>query len=133
MAHVFLKQSAKTSDKLRTSISDNYTTGDNKYPTTCQETFHYLKNNSKSFVRKPTSPEGSSFSQIGGDTFIKTFWNNKDCFNCGNKGHPSTHCTSEKKKDKDSENNSQSSQTSRMEKMKKDLKKTKNSFATLQT
>ena len=112
---------------------DNYTTGDNKYLTTSQEKFNYLEKHIKSFVRTPTAPEGSSFSQRGGDTFDKKFCKNKECFNCGKKGHPSTHCTSKKKKDKDSDNGSQSSQTSQMDKMKKDLKKTKKSFATLQT
>ena len=107
LAYVFLKQSAKTSDKLRTSLSDNYTTGDNKYLTTSQEKFNYLEKHIKSFVRTPTAPEGSSFAQRGGDTFDKKFWKNKECFNCGKKGHPSTHCTGEKKKDKDSDNDSQ--------------------------
>ena len=64
---------------------------------------------------------------------IKKFWKNKECFNCGNKVHPSTDCTSEKKKYKDIDNNNQSSLKIRMEKMKKYLKKTKKSFATLQT
>ena len=131
MTYVFLKQSAKTSEKLRTSLSDNYTTRDNKYPNTCQETFHYLEKHIKIFVRTPTAPEGSSFAQRGGDTFDKKFWKNKEWFNCGKKGHPYTHCTIENKKDKDSDNDSQSSRTIRMEKMKKDIKKTKKSFLTL--
>ena len=133
LAYVFLKQSAKTSEKLRTSISDNYNIGDKKYPTTQQETFHYLDKHSKSFVHAPTNPEDSSFAQRGGDTFDKKFWKNKEFLNCGKKGHPSTHCTSENKKDKDSDNDSKSSQTSQMEKMKKNTMKTKKWFATLQT
>ena len=126
LTYVFLKQSVKTSKKLRTSISDNYTTGDNKYPTTRQEKFQYLDKHSNIFVRTPTDPEGSSFTQRGGDNFDKKFWKNKECFNCGKKGHPSTHYTIEKKKDKDSDNDSQSSQTIRMGKIKKDINKTKN-------
>ena len=94
LAYVFLKQSAKTSEKLRTSISDNYNIGDKKYPTTQKETFHYLEKHSRSFVSTPPAPEGSSFSQKGGDTFDNKFWKNKECFDCGKKGHPSTHCTS---------------------------------------
>ena len=72
LAYVFLNQSAKTSEKLRTSLSDNYTTGDNNYPTR-QDAFHYLEKYSKSFLRTPTTPEGSSFAQRGGDTFDKRF------------------------------------------------------------
>ena len=41
LAYIFLKHSSKTSEKLRTNLSDNYTTGENKYPTSRQETFHF--------------------------------------------------------------------------------------------
>ena len=47
---VYLKQSSKTSDKLRTNLSDDYTTGDNKYPVTRQGTLNYLEKHSKSVI-----------------------------------------------------------------------------------
>ena len=47
LSYIFLRQSAKSSDKLKTNLSDNYTTGENKYTATRQETFHYLENHSK--------------------------------------------------------------------------------------
>jgi hypothetical protein len=51
-----------------------------------------------------TSSEGSSFAQKGGRggrgsngrgtiTFDKEYWKDKTCFNCGEKGHPSSSCT----------------------------------------
>jgi hypothetical protein len=51
-----------------------------------------------------TSSEGSSFAQKGGRgdrggkgqatiTFHKEYWKNKTCFNCGEKGHPSSSCS----------------------------------------
>ena len=39
-SYIFLRQSAKSSEKLNTNLSDNYTTVENKYPTTRQETLH---------------------------------------------------------------------------------------------
>jgi hypothetical protein len=54
-------------------------------------------------VPKTTSSEGSSFAQKGGRggrgrrgqatiTFDKEYWKDKTCFNCGEKGHPSSSC-----------------------------------------
>ena len=37
LSYIFLRQSAKSSDNLKTNLSDNYTTGEKKYPTTLQE------------------------------------------------------------------------------------------------
>ena len=51
---------------MKTNLSDNYTTGENKYPATLQETFHYLEKHSKNSVRAQTATEGSSFAQKGG-------------------------------------------------------------------
>ena len=95
LAYIFLKQSAKTSDKLRTNLSDDYTTGENKYPTSCQTTLHYLEKHSNSVVHAPIAQEGSSFSQRKGngnlDTFNKKYWKYKECYKCGDKGHPASH------------------------------------------
>ena len=49
LTYIFLKQITKTSNKLKTDISDNYTTVE-KNPVTRQETFHYLEKHSKSIV-----------------------------------------------------------------------------------
>jgi hypothetical protein len=51
-------------------------------------------------VPKITPSEGSSFTQKGGRggkgqstiTFDKEYWKDKTCFNCGEKGHPSSRC-----------------------------------------
>ena len=42
LAYIFLKQSSKTSENLRTNMSDDYTTGEKKYPMICQATLHYF-------------------------------------------------------------------------------------------
>jgi hypothetical protein len=57
-------------------------------------------------VPKMTSSEGSSFAQKGGRggrggkgqgtiTFNEEYWKDKTCFNCGEKGHPSSSCMKE--------------------------------------
>jgi hypothetical protein len=54
-------------------------------------------------VPKTTPSKGSSFAQKGGRggrgskgqstvTFDKEYWNDKTCFNCGERGHPSSSC-----------------------------------------
>ena len=40
LEYTFIKQSTRTDNKSRTNLSDDYTTGENKYPVTRQETFH---------------------------------------------------------------------------------------------
>ena len=95
LTYIFLKQSASTNEKLRTNLSDNYTTGENKYPTSRQSTLHYLEKHSKSVVRAPIAQEGSSFAQRKGngnpDTFNFFYWKDKECYKCGDKGNPESH------------------------------------------
>ena len=50
LKYIFLKQSAKTSEKLRTNMSDDYTTGEKKYPTSCQANIHYLEKHRNSVM-----------------------------------------------------------------------------------
>ena len=138
-----MKQSAKTSEKLRTNLSDEYTTGEKKYPTSCQVTLHYLENHGNSVVCAPIAQEVSPFAQRKSngnpDTFDKTYWNKKECYNCGDKGHPESHCKTKlysngkKKKnyDKNSLLSSKSSTHTMVGKINKDIQKTKISFAAI--
>ena len=139
-----MKQIAKTSEKLRTNLSDDYTTEENKYPTSRQETLHYLENHSKSIVRAPIAQEDSLFAQRKGnrksDTFDKNYWKYKESYKCGYKRHPASHCKTKfgsnrnnKKKDDDSSSvSSKSSAHTMVDKMKKDLQNTKKSFAAIE-
>ena len=95
LIYILLKHSAKTSDKLRTNLSDDCTTGENKYPTSRQETIHYLDKHKKSVVCAPIARESSSLAQIKGNgntnTFDKNYWKDKECYRCGDKVHPELH------------------------------------------
>jgi hypothetical protein len=88
-------------------------------------------------VPKTTTSEGSSFAQKGGrgdkastrSTFDKEYWKNKECFRCGEKGHPASSCT----KDDDEDNNkSLASQAKSMKQIFKKVKSMKKAFTQLQ-
>ena len=144
LAYIFLKQSAKKSEKLRTNLSDNYATEENKYPTSCQETLHYLEKHSRIVVRALITKEGSSFAKRKGNgspnTFEKKYWKVKECYKCGDKGHPASHYKTKldingkkKKKDDNISLVSRKSSTHTMVgKMKEDLQKTNKSFTAME-
>ena len=95
LSYIFLKQSASTGNKLRKKLSDDCTTGENKYPVITQATLHYLDNHSKSIVSTPTAPEGTSFYQRGVDgygrykyTFDNEYRIDKECYKYSEKGNP---------------------------------------------
>ena len=81
---------------MSTNISNNYTTGGNKYPVTRQATFYYLQNYSKSIMRASTDPEGSLLAHrgmgvdgISKDTFEKKYWIDIKCENSLRRGNMS--------------------------------------------
>jgi hypothetical protein len=105
ISYAFLRQSRAQQGNLKVDLRNEFTTGSNRYPKTCQQTLHLLDKYSMTVVvPKMTSSEGSSFAQKGGRggrgsrgqatiTFDKEYWKDKTCFNCGEKGHPSSSCT----------------------------------------
>ena len=96
LAYILLKDSTKTIENLITNLSEKYTTGENKYPRSRQTTLHYLEKHINSVVRAPIAKEGISFAQRKGngnpDTFDKNYWKDKECYKCGDKGHPASYC-----------------------------------------
>jgi hypothetical protein len=105
ISYAFLRQSGAQHDNLKVDLRNDFTTSSNQYPKIRQQTLHLLDKYSKTVVvPKMTSSEGSSFAQKGGRggrgsrgqatiTFNKEYWKDKTCFNCGEKGHPSSSCT----------------------------------------
>jgi hypothetical protein len=148
LSYVFLRQSGKQHNKLKVDLQNDFTTGDDHYPKTRQATLHLLDKYSKSIIVSHTTPsEGTSFAQRGGrggggrgagssnqnpESFDKAYWKDKECYNCGKKGHPSNRCPKKKNADDDDK----SSRTSKSSKsthnsIEKEQKKLKKSFATL--
>jgi hypothetical protein len=105
ISYTFLHQSGAQHGNLKGDLRYHFTTGSNQYPKTHQQILHLLNKYSKTVVvPKMTSSEGLSFTQKGGRggrgskgqatiTFDKEYWKDKTCFNCGEKGHPSSSCT----------------------------------------
>jgi hypothetical protein len=65
ISYAFLRQSGPQHGKLKVDLQNDFTTGNNCYPKTRQQTLHLLDKHSKTTVTKPTSSEGASFAQGG--------------------------------------------------------------------
>jgi hypothetical protein len=100
--YTFLHQSRAQHGNLKVDLTNDFTNGSNRYPKTHQQMLHLLNKYSTTVVvPKMTSSEGSSFAQKGGRggrdgkgqgsiTFDKEYWKERTCFNCIEKGHPSS-------------------------------------------
>ena len=152
LSYIFLRQSGKQHNKLKVDLQNDFTTGDDRYPKNRQATLHLLDKYSKSVVvSQTTSSEGASFAQRGGrgggssnnnqntnqnqDGYDKSYWKDKECYNCNKKGHPSNQCPLKNQKNDDdksvSTKTSKSSKSSKNTSITKAQKKLKKSFATL--
>ena len=103
LAYVFFRQSGTQHNKCKVDLSNDYTKGEDLYPKNRQSALHLLNKYSKSYVSKPTESQGSSYAQQGGGgqsqqkkPYDKEHWKDKNCFNCGKLGHPSTQCPDKK-------------------------------------
>jgi hypothetical protein len=123
-----------------------WTTGENQYPKTRQQTLHLLDKYSKTVVARVTQSVGTSFTQKSGQggsrgsngngkgsdssTYDKNYWKDKECYKCHKKGHPEMHCP---KKPSDDDDISLESTASSVNKLKNDLKSIKKSFTMVNT
>ena len=107
-------------------MQNGFTTGDNRYPKTCQETLHLLDKYSKVATPKAIVSEGTSFAQLDNKApYDKKYWKDKECYNCGKKGHPANHFKKPKKarkRDSDDDDRSVESTADSVRKLEKDLK-----------
>lgn len=139
---IFLRQSRKQHAKLKLDMQNDFTSGsantDTRYPRTRQRVLHLLDKYSKMAVTKPPSSEGASFAQKGGkgkkkQDYDVEYWKDKTCFNCGEKGHPASHCpkddTRDKKKPKDDDDKSVAS----VKQLKKEFKNVNKALTTINT
>ena len=138
ISYVFLRQSGAQHGKLKIDLQNDFTTGDNHYPKTRQQTLHLLDKYSKTSLSKTTNSEGASFAQGGGidgkkkksETFDKAYWKGKTCYKCNGKDHPASHCPNKATKpDKDDDDDA--STASSVNKLKKDFKKMSKAFTTV--
>ena len=100
-AYAFLRQSGKQHANLKMDLQNDFTTGDNRYPTDRQKTLHLLDKYSKPATPKTIQSEGASFAQKtgkgkgegkgkgkGAEPYDTKYWKDKMCFKCHEKGHP---------------------------------------------
>ena len=143
----FLRQSGAQRGKLKVDLQNDFTTGDNHHPKTCQQTLHLLDTCSKTAASKLTNSEGASFAQGGGggsqgkkktETCDEACWKGKTCYNCNGKDHPSSFCPEKtgksgkpKKSETDDDDDDAASTASSVNKLKKDFKKMSKAFATV--
>jgi hypothetical protein len=115
LAYVLLQQSGIENRKVRSDLRDDYTKKVDNYPKTRQDTLYFLDKYTKSGRAGTTPAGGSSFAQLEemDDPFWddKSFWEEKKCFNCRQKGHPQNQCPNPKFVD-DDDNKSVNSKTS---------------------
>jgi hypothetical protein len=142
ISYVFLRQSGGQHAKLKVDLQNDFTTGDNHYPKTRQQTLHLLDKYSKTTVSKPTSSEGASFAQGGGgggndkkkESFDRAYWKGKTCYKCNGKDHPASHCPKSEKTDKPAKadkDDDAASTASSVNKLKKEIKKMSKAFTTV--
>jgi hypothetical protein len=62
VSYAFLHQSGTQHGKLKVYLQNDFTTGDNRYPSNLQQTLHILDKYSKTVVAKVTHSEGTSFA-----------------------------------------------------------------------
>ena len=140
LSYVFLRQSGKQHSNLKRDLQNGFTTGDNRYPRTRQQTLHLLDKYSKTITATAVQSEGTSFAQNGGkdkkkgkgnsDDYDKKYWKDKQCYNCQEKGHPSTHCP-HKDDDKEDDTKSVRSTAKSVTKLNKKVKQLTRAFAQL--
>ena len=142
LSYIFLRQSGKQHNKLKVDLQNDYTKNQDKYPKTRQEVLHMLDKYSNSTVPKEQVSEGTAFTQQEKQKRAneaakkkkaadnKKFWADKECYNCGQKGHPANQCTNKKAKKDEEDKDSKSSKSNKTTK-EAIQKKFNKSFATM--
>jgi Zinc knuckle len=126
IAYLMIMNSAAQHDKLKVSLTDDYAKGQDTYPKSRQEALRLLDAFTKTAAPRAIVSEGSSFATAAKPSSKESseeYWKDKECYNCGEKGHPARRCPNEgrdknkkkgksKGKDEDSDNESKSSKRS---------------------
>ncbi len=106
LAHATLRQSSKKHDELKSDLQNGFTAGDNRHPDNRQQTLRLLDHYSPRTTQRVVESQGSSLAQLGsgggaggngrsGKDYNKEYWKDKECFKCGEKGHPAVACPKE--------------------------------------
>jgi Zinc knuckle len=121
-----IMNSAAKHDKLKISLTDDYAKGQDTYPKTRQEALRLLDAFTKTAAPRAIVTEGKSFAtaaKTSSKQSSEDYWKGKECYKCGEKGHPARRCPNDDKDKKkksskskgkgdDSDNESKSSRRS---------------------
>ena len=114
LTYVLLQQSGRENVKLNSDIHNGYTTGDERYTKTRQNTLHILNQYTKPTIQRNIESQGNYFKQKTGDvsntkTYDRAYWKYKECYNYHQKVHQYSNCKNKKKKKDDDNENYKSS------------------------
>jgi Zinc knuckle len=126
IAYIMIMNSAAQHDKLKVSLTDDYAKGQDTYPKNRHKALRLLDAFTKTAAPRTIVSEGTSFATAAKPSSKQSseeYWKDKECYKCGEKGHPARRCPNDdkdkkKKKGKkgkdgdDSDNESRSSKRS---------------------
>ncbi len=111
----FINSNDKKHSQLKKTVANDHAKGDGEaFPSSCHAALT-LMNDFKPLVIKATAPaasQGTAFAQkqqkgdgtLGGGiecSYNKEYFADKECHNCGKKGHPARCCSQKKRQDKE--------------------------------
>ena len=148
----FINSNDKKHSQLKKTVANDHAKGDSEaYPSSCHAALT-LMNDFKPLVIEGTAPvaaQGTAFVQkkqgprtVGTDAgtecnYNKEYFKDKECHNCGKKGHPARCCTRKKKKASagsgDDKSTSSSKSSKSIKSLTKQIKTLKKSVSALQS
>ena len=142
LAYLLIKNSSNisTHDTVRNNLLKAFIAKRDEYPTTRSEAIELLNKYDEKKPANTVASEGTAFVQKGkknqstdkkaapkkeggdDDTPKKSFWENKECYICGKKGHGVKKCPNKKKADSDDSSLSSKSSKKSIEELEKKMK-----------
>ena len=139
-----IQNSSANHDNLRQDLQNDFTKGSDQYPENRAQALMFLDRYSKS-VTPVAASEGTAFTQKSkgkkvsksankkdakNQDYDKDAFKDKNCYHCGKKGHPKSHCPN---LDNDDDSVKSSKSSSSLSELQTQLKSMKKSFAQLES
>jgi hypothetical protein len=153
LAYLLVKNSSNTSthDIVRNNLQESFIAKRDEYPMTRSDAIDLLNKYDEKAPPNKLASEGTAFAQKGkknqnqstdkksagkkegedDDTPKKNFWENKECYICGKKGHGVKKCPNKKKNESDDSSMSSKSSKKSIDEFEKKLKNANKQFAQL--